>query len=228
MTVPTVTFTENAQTGNTTSLAVNMPATRPDGDLFIAICMKDDNVDWTGMPDKWHNLFTRSDPTNVRMNAWWWVGDDEPASYTLTMDSENATAVVLRVLGARLDNPLNGLVPSISTGFGTNALAPDFTVNVADMLVIRCAVVDRDGITATPDTEVTSGGAGGSSAIGWGISRLDGPAIDTAVGTAAFTNASDEWVTATFGIAEFVGFSMANLRDGKMPDQNSLVGPFEV
>ncbi len=226
MAVPTVTSTTvNAQTSASTTLTFNMPATRPDGDLFVAIGMKDDNPAWTGVPSNWTEIFQAPDATDVRLGAWWWVGDTEPASYALSMDSEVATAVVLHIDGVNLGAPVDDFDTDI--GSSTNATSPESTVTQADTLVVRCAAVDRDAVTATPATELTKGGGGGASDVGWGVSREDGPASG-GTGTAAFTNANDEWVAATIVLAPFVVFVAANLSDVAFPDQNSFTGPFEV
>lgn len=224
MAVPTVTDTTvNASTG--TTLTVNMPATRPDGDFFLCIAMKDDDPSWTNIPSNWTEIFQVTDGAQCKLGAWWWVGDGEPASYSLTMDSETAEAVVLRIDGANLSIPIDDF--DTDTGSSTNATSPESTVTVADTLVIRCAVVDRDAITATPVTELTKGGGGGAADVGWGVSREDGPASG-GTNTAAFTNATDEWVAATIVIAPFIAFTASNLSDVDFPDQNYFTGPFEI
>ena len=227
MAVPTVTDTTvNPQTSNNTTLTVNMPATRPDGDLFIAICMKDDDPDWTNVPSNWTEIFSVTQGTNQRLAAWWWVGDGEPSTYSLTQDSEIATAVVLRIDGARLDVPIDDF--DTATGTNANTLAPESTVTVADTLVIRCCAVDTDHVTATQATELTKGPASaGAGKVGWGVSKENGPASG-GTGTAAFTNDADEWTAATIVIAPFIAFTADDLSDVAFPDQNFFTGPFEI
>ena len=226
MAVPTVTdTTENVQNIASTTLTVDMPATRPDGDFFLAICFKDDNPAWTDIPPNWTEIFQTPDVTNVRLGAWWWVGDGEPASYSLTMDSEIATSVVVRIDGANLQVPIDDF--DTATGSSTNALAPESTVTQADTLVIRAAAVDRDDITGTQATELAKGGLGGANDVGHGVSAENGPASG-GTGTAEFTNDTDEWVAGTIVIAPFAAFVANDLSDVAFPDQNYFVGPFEV
>lgn len=215
--------TVNASTG--TTLTVNMPATRPDGDLFVCIAMKDDDPSWTSIPSNWTELFQITDGTQCKMGAWWWIGDSEPASYSLTMDSEVAEAVVLRIDGANLAVPIDDF--DTTTGSSTDATSPESVVTQADTLVIRCAVVDRDAITATPATELTKGGGGGAADVGWGVSWELGPASG-GTGTAAFANATDEWVAGTIVIAPFVAFTASNLSDVVFSDQNLYHPPIEI
>lgn len=224
MAAPTVTDTTvNASTG--TTLTVNMPATRPDGDLFVCIAMKDDDPAWTSIPSNWNEIFQVPDGTQCRLGAWWWVGDGEPSSYSLSQDNETAEAVVLRIDGANLAVPIDDF--DTNTGSSTDAVAPESTVTQADTLVIRAAVVDRDAITATPVTELTKGGGGGAADVGWGVSRENGPASG-GTGTAAFTNATDEWVAATIVIAPFFPFTASNLSDVVFSAQNLYQPPIEV
>ncbi len=228
MAVPTVTSTTiNRQTSNSTTLVFNMPATRPDGDLFLALGFKDDDDAWTGIPSNWEEeIFQEAAGTAARLGAWWFVGNNEPASYSLTQDNEVATAIILRIEGARLDLPINKF--ATANGSGANQVAPAATPTVAETLVIRAIAVDRDAVTATQPTELSAGGGGGAGDVGDGSSREDGPAADTTTGTAQFTHATDEFASATICIAPFIAFVSDDLSDVVFPDQNFFTGPFEI
>jgi len=225
MAISFTSLTLNEQTGNSTTLTVNMPAVRPDGDLFIAICFKDDDPAWTGIPSNWIEIFQVTDGAQCRLGAWWFVGDAEPASYSLTMDSEIGVATVLRIAGARLDAPIDDF--DTDTQSSIDATSPASDTTIADTLVIRAAVVDRDAITATQATERTKGGGGGAADVGYGVSTAIQASIGT-TGTSVFTNASDEWVAATIVIAPFIPFTANDLSDVVFPDQNLFMGPFEI
>lgn len=227
MVAPTVSDTTvNAQISNSTTLTVNMPTTRPDGDFFLCISFKDDDPAWTGIPSNWTEIFQEADPTNIRLGAWYWIGDNEPASYTLTMDSEIGTAIVLRIDGARLDNPIDDF--DLAEGSGANQLAPASDVTVDDTLVIRCIALDKDAVTASQPTTLTVGGGDGAADVGHGVSRELGPTAPASTGTSQFTHAVDEFVAATIVIAPFIPFISGNLSDVAFPAENSFVGPFEI
>ncbi len=227
MAIPTVTSTTiNRQTSASTTLTFNMPATRPDGDLFLALGFKDDDPAWTAIPSNWIEIFQEPDATNVRLGAWLFVGDNEPASYALTMDNEVATAIILRIDGARLDLPINKF--ATANGSGANQNAPAATPTVAETLVIRAIAVDRDDVTGTQPTTLSAGGGGGANDVGDGSSREDGPAADTSTGTAQFTHATDEFASATICIAPFVAFVSDDLSDVVLAELNQFSGPFEI
>lgn len=227
MAVPTVfEATINRQTSASTTLTFNMPATRPDGDFFLALGFKDDAVAWTGIPSNWIEIFQEAAGTAARLGAWQFIGADEPASYALTMDNENATAIIVRIDGARLDLPINQF--ETANGSGANQVAPAATPTVAETLVIRAIAVDRDDVTATQPVELSAGGGGGAADVGDGSSAEDGPAADVSTGTAQFTHATDEFASATICIAPFIAFISDDLSDVIFPQQNYYTGPFEI
>ena len=106
-------------------------------------------------------------------------------------------------------------------------MCPESTVTQVDTLVIRCAAVDRDDITATPADELAKGGNGNANDVGHGVSEEPGPSSG-GTGTAAFTNDTDEWVSGTIIIAPFAAFTASNLSDMEFPDQSFELGPFEI
>lgn len=225
MAIPTIFESTINRQAVSTTLTFNMPATRPDGDLFLALGFKDDDPAWTNIPSNWTELFQETDGGQVRLGAWWWTGDNEPASYTLNQDNEVATAIVIRIDGANLNGPID--VFAVDNGSGSNQLAPAATVNVADTLVIRAIAVDRDDVTGTQPTEIAANGGGGANDVGDGSSFEDGPGSGS-TGTAQFTHANDEFASATICIAPFIAFISDDLSDVIFPRQNSYVGPFEI
>lgn len=184
-----------------TTLTVVMPATRPDGDLYIAFCMKDDDPDWSGIPGNWTSIHTDNEGAgSPRYHAWWWIGSSEPATYTLTSDDERAISVVVRISGADSINPIH--LTGITTGSSSNASAPDITTTLKVTLVLRAMALDGKAVTGTPATTLEMGSSGGDSTnrVGYAVSAADGPNPAGATGTAQFTHNSDTWVSATIAI----------------------------
>ncbi len=228
MAIPTETDTTiNRQSSASTTLTFNMPTTRPAGDFFLALGFKDDDDAWTGIPTNWTEIFQEGAGTAARLGAWWFVGGaSEPATYALTMDNEIATAIIIRIDGARLDVPINQF--AATNGSGANQLAPAATPTVAETLVIRAIAVDRDDVIAAPAVQLSANGGGGANDVGDGSSKEDGPDADTTTGTAQFTHATDEFASATICIAPFIPFVSDDLSDVAFPEQNLFTGPFEI
>ncbi len=219
--------TVNEQTTASTTLTVNMPETRPEGDLFACFAFKDDDPAWTSIPSNWTEIFQIDQGTaGPRLGLWMWEGGPtEPTSYALGQDNEIAASVVLRITGSDAASPLDTF--GTDTGSSANADAPDVTVGVPNTLVLRACAVDTDAVTATQATERAKGGGGAAGDVGYGVSTDDGPASG-GTGTKQFTHSTDTWVTATVTIREFVAFSASNLSDVEFPVQNSFLGPFEI
>jgi len=74
MPVPVIVSTTvtDQHAGPDTTLVVNMPAARPDGELYLAICMKDDDIDWSVEPTNWTELLNVINDQE-RLRAWFWI-----------------------------------------------------------------------------------------------------------------------------------------------------------
>lgn len=197
--------TLSQQSTNGTTLTVAMPPTRPDGDLYVCVALKDDAPDFSGIDVSWNEIHSLEENSVVRYHAWWWPGDSEPASYTLTTDNETSTAVVFRISGANMAAPINAQATLGTNGSGT-ANAPAATTDVDETLVLRAAAIDREEITATPATEDHKGITGtGVDTHGYGCSNETGPNPAGSTGTAGFTaGGSDDWACGTIAIAAAV------------------------
>jgi hypothetical protein len=169
-------LTETAGSG--TSTTVNMPSTRPDGDLYICVGHKDDDQEFTiptPAADHWTEIASVSDGTQVRSMAWWWEGASEPASYAITHDSEITHFEIIRISGADTTTPIDTFHAVGSSG--ANAQVQHNSTTNAKCLILACASVDRDGVDHAPEdgdwpvfyTPLTTGGAGGANDVGWGL-----------------------------------------------------------
>lgn len=197
-------FESNTKSENTTdaaSLTIDMPATRPDGDLYLFLLMKDGTGDFGGIDGSWDSIFNETSLGNVRFGAWQKIGSSEPASYSVTHASEQSVCNVLRISGAHATTPIN-VSETDSGAASANVDAPDATTTVALTLGIRALCADNVDVTGTPSTEIvkgrTSSGGGG---VGYGVSWEAGPDPAGATGTATFTNAADGFLSATIAIA---------------------------
>ncbi len=70
--VTSVTVTDQ-HAGPDTTLVVNMPDERPDNDIYVAICFKDDDPEWSLIPGSWNEILS-SFNNQERLMAWWFLG----------------------------------------------------------------------------------------------------------------------------------------------------------
>jgi hypothetical protein len=96
------------------TVTFDMPATRPDNDLYVLFVSKDDQFGCSELNTVhgWTNIQQGDGPANEYVNgsAWYKVGSSEPASYTFdfdSADSETAIFVVYRISGADATTPIN-------------------------------------------------------------------------------------------------------------------------
>lgn len=185
-------------TGTSAAPTFNMPTTRPDGDLYIAILAHDDddepNAEW---PTNWIGVVGAQDlsATGPTLYCWLWEGSSEPTSYSINITgSEDWFTAIIRLSGADNDQPVSGV--GIDFFAAPNTTAPSVNTNDDNTFVIRAIAVDADEVTATPATERAKGL---NSTIGYGVSTEAGPVSAGSTGTAQFTHASD--TTASFTLA---------------------------
>ncbi len=128
--VESVTMTQN--TSNTVNLVFDMPATRPDGDLYLLLFGMD-GISSPVRPAGWTQLLSDAAPIGqVYSNVSYRVGSSEPATYTFTHGSQQSRAVVLRISGA--GTPLL----TFDKGTGATAAAPAASPTPAsDSLIVR-------------------------------------------------------------------------------------------
>lgn len=185
---------------NATTLTVDMPATRPDGDLYLFVAGKDGGDDFTGIDASWTEIHSLDNAANHRLHAWFKIGSGEPASYALTTDSQESWGIVIRISATAGTLGINA--DGIVTFNGVDQSAPDITTTQDETLVIRIMNLDTDIVTATPVTEIvaTSTSGGGAGSVSIGASRETGPNPAGATGTAQFTHVSDDGETSTIAV----------------------------
>ena len=123
----------------------NMPATRPDDDLFIACLVKDDiqEITYTG----WTRLDIEENASTHHVSAYYRVGSSEPATYNFTWTgSEPCVVSVLRFSGST----------NVPVGNGSNAnssscTAPALsTTPASDSIIVRLFGIEDDNPGSNP------------------------------------------------------------------------------
>ena len=206
---------------NTGTFTMDMPSTRPAGDLYIAMmCHDGSNGSGTGGSTSGNTISTPTGWTKYAdlqgLAAYYKIGTDqgggnESASYQWTGSSEEWAGVVIRVTGFNAADPVSG---TAGTGFSTSDAVPVFPATTPDSdatLVVRAAGFDQDDPSNTGwvpsghtkiDSESSSNGGNGS--CGFVATSLDvPPASGVSTGTQALTNdgtINDDYGAATIAI----------------------------
>lgn len=204
MAVPVIASTTES-TGSSTSTTVTMPATRPDGDIFCAIGVKDDDDAWSSVDAAWGTaVFDISTGAAVRHTMWVWKGASEPASYSIGHDDELTNFTVLRITGGNADDIIEAF--GTATGDGVLATAPEVTPTNGNTLALRTFGVDRSTISSLPTTISVEVDSGGVADVSLGVSFANGPAAGIGSGTATCVIDDDptnrNWCAATVCINE--------------------------
>lgn len=162
--------TESLQNTNSTNFVMSMPASRPAGDLYIAVMCHDGSSGSNVTPPASGNWNEYADLQGHA--AYWKIGEDkgggnESASYTWTGPSENWAGVIIRVTG--FDTSYTSGSPPVSStrSEGSNTASPDFpavTPDADNSLIIRAVGADNDEPSATAwvptgHTKIASGGS---------------------------------------------------------------------
>jgi hypothetical protein len=205
MTLPVIESVTTSVVVGDTTFTLNMPATKPDGDLYVAIVGKDDDPSFTAH-SSWTNEVYNNETGGAqgpRGGVWWRIGSNESASYDWTGDNEEWAGIVLRISGFSLNNVLDSVVTSVGeTGAPVH---PDATPTYSDSLILRVAAIDTDefgaGYYPGTQTEITtqSSSAGGAGSAAIAATYITSPPVGgSSTGTSAFTGgADDSWVAAT-------------------------------
>lgn len=213
-TIAPVSTTGSAQGSNATSITVDMPATRPDGDLYVMIVGKDSTVAIQEHAS-WTTIGLSPGVDDPGFYAAWRIGASEPASYTVTGDSEHWVAAVMRFAAADVNtaDPIDVVATTFDSGNGSTIDCPTATPTVTGGLCIRAGAVDTDAMDAamagsghTDIHDANSAGSSGANTVSIGISGMDADTTaSTPVGTSVLNiNGSDEWQACTFVIAPYV------------------------
>jgi hypothetical protein len=189
-----------------TTLTLDMPATKPDGDLYVAIVGKDDDPAMTAHSSWTNEIYNTNEGGNAgpTSGVWWRIGSNESASYAWTGDAEEWAGMVLRVSGFSTENIIDSSATAVDTsGYPT---MPTITPTNSDCLILRVAAVDLDvfgeGWYPGTDTEITSQSGNGVSIAATYITSP--PAGGSPTGTSDFTGGvSDSWVASTIAISAY-------------------------
>ena len=131
--------TETQQPTNSTAPVYNMPTTRPDGDAYIILMVKDGGTDFSVIPDHMTPVRSSLVGSALRVNILQWIGGEEPASYSLTTDNQNSCAIVLRVSGVRLSEIWDAIA-----GLSTANTAADHPAPAATTCLLYTSPSPRD------------------------------------------------------------------------------------
>ncbi len=208
---------------NTTSFVMSMPATRPAGDLYLAMLCHDGS-NGSGSPGgtSGNTISTPSGWTKYAdvqgFAAYYKVGADqgggnEASSYTFTGNNEQWGGVIVRVSGADTSSPISG-TPGV--GFSTSNAVPTFpaTTPAADnTLIIRAVGADNDhpsnsaAWVPSAHTRIASNSSNtsgsGTNDCGYAAATMDNsPASGVSTGTVSLADSSvnDDYGAATIAI----------------------------
>ncbi len=203
------------------SFTVNMPATRPTGDLYIAIIANDVNgTNTITAPGGWtliQNVSTREYSAYYRYNA---AGGTEGASYVWTKagNAVQWSGTVLRIKGFAVSGGLPQLISAQSSATSGIPSYPSVTPTNVGALILRSAAVNDaipPGNQYSPAgySDVTGVYSGGTSGVGLVASALDSPpASGSPIGTAsipASANISGAYGASTIAIYGNAGTTTA-------------------
>jgi len=195
--------TETIDSTNGTSFVMNMPTTRPAGDLYVAVMCHDGTSSvsppagggWTEYAD-------------IREHAAYYKigtdqgGGNEASSYTWTGGSEEWAGVVMRVTGFDSADVVSGTAGTGSSASDAQPIFPATTPDNDSALVIRAMGADADepsvsGWLPASHTKIASGGSAGGGDCAFASASLDGPpASGVSTGAALY---SDTSVNDTYG-----------------------------
>lgn len=196
-----------------TSFVMNMPTTRPAGDLYIALIAKDGTGTVTDSSGTWTEYADNdAGGGNTREHAAYWKigtdqgGGNEASTYTFTSGSSVQWAgVIIRIKGFNAGSPISG---SAGRTFGATDVVPQFpavTPSHDATLIIRAAAIDDDEpseYTWLPNghTRLYSATSSENSATSVGLvaTSLDQPPLATNV-AAAQSLVNDGILVDTFG-----------------------------
>jgi hypothetical protein len=186
-----------------TSFVMNMPGTRPAGDLYVALMCHDGTGSPTAPAGGGWTLYADAD----EHAAYYKVGTDagggnEASSYTWTGASEEWYGVIVRIEGADTSDPVSGTPGTNDAGSGIGSF-PATTPDSSATLVIRAVGNDDDvpsesAWVPSGHTKIDSGNSGGASGdCGFAAASLDVPPVSgVSTGT---TSLDDDTLDGTFG-----------------------------
>lgn len=196
---------------NGTTFTMSMPATRPAGDLYVAlICHDGAGTNVMGAPSGWTEYADLGEHA-----AYYKIGTDqgggnEASTYQWSGPSEEYAGVIVRVTGFNSSDVVSGTAGTGSSGSNTTPVFPATTPDNDASLVIRAVGADTDAPSATGwvptghtkiDSQNSSGGGNGS--CGFTAASLDAPplsGVSTGTATLADTSINDSYGASTLAI----------------------------
>ena len=181
--------TETLVGANDATPTFNMPATRPDGDLYLAF-ESGDGAFTGGNFSAWTNVHSTNSENTVSQQIWFRQGSSEPASYTAASGaSEEYVYHVVRLSGAHPTAPfatprVSGVDYIFATGAST-AAATAAIVNPAvdNGMVFHHWSIDTDAPTYSSGPAGCTFRGGASSSGGGAGSAYGGLATDNTLTT---------------------------------------------
>ncbi len=206
---------ETLDGSNGTTFQMNMPTSRPAGDLYIAVMCKDQNAGrsvtmtepvgggWTEFADTGEFSGYYKIGSNVS-------GGNEAASYTWTTSaSEQMAGIIVRVTNFNSSTPVTPTPTTNNSGASNNQpVFPAITPSNDATLIIRAAGADNDNPSATGwvpsgHTKIGSARSSASGGCAYAAASLDTPpasGVSTGTATYADTSITDQWGSGTIAI----------------------------
>jgi len=201
-TIESTEITKEYQYSN--DFVVNMPSVRPDGDLYIAQIVMNEDPTITTIPSGWteiENWYQAGPGQDVRLATYWKIGSSELATYTWSSEwSVLWVGAIHRISGFDLNNPIHK--SNISRGESANPIAPSVTTTIDECLILRMfGADDNNTVTDWPSgtTPIFQEDLGSDSIMSAAAYHSQTLAGNT--GTAQFTmGGADRWVAITIAI----------------------------
>ena len=200
--VESYTYTNN---GSNSVATVNMPATRPDGDLYLVMVFVDS--DYVTAATGWTEL--QAGVTNAECNGWmgYRIGSSEPASYSFTLSSSDESSVHLwRISGFDATTPIND--SAYFNNLRSNAVCLTLTTTANDCLILQGIGIDDDPLTETPANFTVLDKNTDQGTIGTGAGRYEAgaPGVKTGSTIGTWVWAYDQFSQLAVAIAPLQGF----------------------
>jgi hypothetical protein len=195
---------ESLQNSNSTTFTMNMPGTRPAGDLYLAI-MCHDGTGTVAAPGGggWTEYADTSEFAAYYKVGTDAGGGDEAASYTWTGGSEKWGGIIVRVTNFNTSTPVSP-TPTTNSGNSSTPTFPAITPANDDTLIIRAMGADNDeindaGWAPTGHTAINQGGPTGTQDCAYAAASMDTPpSSGVSTGT---TNMQSGYINDTYGSA---------------------------
>lgn len=149
---PVVASTTGSTGTASNNFTLNMPSTRPDGDLYVAFLITDSPVNTQIQDQASWKLLRKVEGNADAIWVGYRKGASEPASYTFTStgNAEEWSGAVVRVTGANAGAPIH-IAELSNGGAGTSAAPPlpSLPVTLGQCLALGFAGTDQNS-TSTP------------------------------------------------------------------------------